>query len=257
MTDSPADGPARGRPGCVLAIETSWRVASVALEVDGALAARRFLAERREHGARIVPAVAEVLEEAGVAAGDLEAVVAGAGPGSFTGVRTGAAVAKALAAALAVPLHAASSLAAGAVAREALGPASGVPPELQSGPAQPSAASEPSSGAADIRYVLFDARRGRVYGACYQVGDAGRPAEVIAPHGGTIVDVINSRPPLGTIFAGAGAVAHERLLLAAGHAVAPPPAGCPVAAALLLCCDWTPVSVADWEPGYLRAWRPG
>ncbi len=273
---SAASGPDR-RPSCVLAIETSWRVGSVALAIEGVVAARRFLPRQREHGARLVPAVSEVLDEAGAALGDLDAVVAGAGPGSFTGVRTGAAVAKALAAALSVPLHAASSLAAAAAAPEALGPEPDLPPEFPCArpppsprPPRPSEFPRERTGAGkrgpardtsrrqgpDIRYVLFDARGGRVYGACYHAGDSGL-AEAVAPHGGTIVDLVNSRPPSGTVFAGAGAVAHERLLRAAGHAVAPPPAGFPVADALLLCCHWTPVSIADWEPDYVREWRPG
>lgn len=237
--------------GCVLAIETSWRVGSVALAMDGEVAARRFLVHPREHGARLAPSVEELLEAGDAALGDVEAIVVGAGPGSFTGVRTGAAVAKALAAALGVPLHAVSSLAAAALAPEALAAAIDLPPEF------PGAAPTRREGpAAEIRYVLFDARGGRVYGACYRVDDAGRVA-VTVPHGGTIVDVVNRRPPRGTVFSGEGALAHEPLLRAAGHAVAPPPAGFAVADALLLCCDWTPVSVAGWEPDYVRPWRPG
>ncbi len=237
--------------GCVLAIETSWRIGSVALALDGRVVARRFLARPREHGARLTPSVEELLKEGNATLGDVEAIVVGAGPGSFTGVRTGAAVAKALAAALAVPLHAASSLAAAALAREVLAGAADLPPEFPG--ASPAG---PEEEAAEIRYVLFDARGGRVYGACYRVDDAGRVA-VTPPHGGTIVDVVNRRPPRGTVFAGEGALAHEPLLRAAGHVVAPPPAGFAVADALLLCCDWTPVSVADWEPDYVREWKPG
>lgn len=246
------DSEARPAPaGCVLAIETSWRIGSVALALDGRVVARRFLARPREHGARLAPSVEELLKAGDAALGDVEAIVVGAGPGSFTGVRTGAAVAKALAAALAVPLHAASSLAAAALAPEVLaGAADDLPPEF------PGAAARPESPAAEIRYVLFDARGGRIYGACYRVDDA-VPVAVTPPHGGTIVDVVNRRPPRGTVFAGEGALAHEQLLRAAGHAVAPPPAGFAIADALLLCCDWPPVSVADWEPDYVREWKPG
>lgn len=240
--------------GCVLAIESSWRIGSVALAVDGRVAARRFLVRPREHGADLAPAVAEVLKDGGATLGDVKAIVVGAGPGSFTGVRTGAAVAKALAAALAVPLHAASSLAAAAFAPEALAAATDLPPEFpQASQALPAGPEDPAAG---VRYVLFDARGGRIYGACYRIDAAGW-AEATAPHGGTIVDVVNRRPPSGTRFSGEGALAHEPLLRAAGHVVAPPPAGFAVADALLLCCDWSPVSVAGWEPDYVREWKPG
>ncbi len=251
--------PAAARPpACALAVETSWSIGSVAIAIQGSVAARRFLVEPREHGARLVPAVAEVLEEAGAKPGDLDAVVAGAGPGSFTGVRTGAAVAKGLAAGLGVPLYATSSLAAAACAPEALEPGAQLPPEFpgeqESG--LPPDGADQGDGALRLRYVLFDARGGRVYGACYDVGVSG-PVEVMPAHGGTVVDVVNRRPPAGTAFVGEGAAVHEKLLRAAGHAVAPPPAGYAVADAVLRCCDWTPVDVAGWEPSYVRQWWPG
>lgn len=245
-----ANGKAARPSGCALAIETSWRIGSVALAVEGVVKARRFLVEPREHGARLVPAIAEVLDEAGVKPGDLDAVVAGAGPGSFTGVRTGAAVAKGLAAGLGTPLYETPSLAAAACAPEALGSATSLPPAFP-GPREADGAVPPR-----IRYVLLDARAGRVYGACYDVGAAG-PVEVIPAHGGTVVDVVNRRPPAGTVFAGEGAALHEALLRAAGYAVAPPPAGYAVADAALKCCEWDPVDLARWEPNYVRPWRPG
>lgn len=110
--------------------------------------------------------------------------------------------------------------------------------------------------ASEIRYVLFDARRGRVYGACYDVGPR-RPTKVIAPHGGTIVDVLNRRPPVGTCFAGDGAWAHASLIGTAGYTVLPPPAGVPVADAVLACCNWHAVNPQELEPEYVRGWRPG
>ena len=245
-------------PACALAVETSWDVGSVAVAVQGEIAARRFLVEPREHGEQLLPAIAEVLDEADAKPGDIDAVVAGAGPGSFTGVRTGAAVAKALAAGLGAPLYATSSLAAAAYAPEALGSEVRLPSVFPrpSEPANGSDSTELDHGLPRIRYVLLDARGGRIYGACYDVGADGL-VEAIPPHGGTVVDVVNRRPPAGTAFAGAGAAVHEKLLRVAGYVVAPPPAGYAVADAVLRCCDWTPVDIAGWEPSYVRQWRPG
>ena len=108
----------------------------------------------------------------------------------------------------------------------------------------------------EIRYVLFDARRGRVYGACYDVGPDGA-VEAIAPHGGTIVDVINGRAPRQAVFVGDGAVEHRALIGAAGYRLGPPDRGVPGADGVLCCCDWVAVDAATWEPDYVREWRPG
>ena len=233
---------------CFLGIETSGPPGSVAVAADGVVVGVRFLGDQASHAARMIPAIGDVLKIAGRRRRDLDGVAVGAGPGSFTGVRVGAAAAKALARALDVPLYATSSLRAAAFAEESM---AGV---AVSGMLRPRALPAPSDWR-EIRYVLVDARGGRVYGACYDVGAEG-PTEVVAPHGGTIVDVINGRPPVGTVFSGSGAAAHKRLLEAAGYVVAPAPAGVPGAAAVLLCCRWASVDVAAWEPSYVREWKP-
>lgn len=243
-------GPGREVPaGCFLGIESSGSPGSVAVAVDGAVVAARFLGEQADHAARLIPAIRGALTDAGRGRDELDGVVVGAGPGSFTGARVGAAAAKGLARALDVPLYATSSLRAAAFAEESLAgaPAVGAPPF-------PPHAPPLSPEGRQIRYVLVDARGGRIYGACYDVG-VGGPVEVIPPHGGTIVGAINRRSPVGTVFAGSGAEAHKRTLQAAGYVVAPPPAGVPVAAAVLRCCRWAPVDAADWEPEYVREWR--
>lgn len=227
-------GPVSPPLGPLVAIETSGAVGSVALAAGGAVVAMRTLGRPRRHADGLIRAVGEVLAEAETRVDAVAGVVVGAGPGSFTGVRIAGAAAKALASSLDVPLYAQSSLHAAAVAGDA--PVEGAGPEL--------------------RYVLFDARRGRVYGACYNASAAG-VEQVTGPHGGTILDVLNARPPVDTIFMGDGAVAHAALLGAAGFAVRPPPAGVPAADALLACRDWVPVDVAAWEPLYVREWKPG
>lgn len=236
------DSSARAPEGPLLGIETSGRVGSVALAVAGTVVADRVLSEPARHSAGLIPAVREVLAERELEVGDVVGVAVGAGPGSFTGVKIAAAAAKGLACTLGVPLYATSSLRAAAVAGAA-------PAVAGAAPAVPREDRE-------IRYVLFDARCGRVYGACYDVGTDGA-VEAVAPHGGTILDVLNGRPPRGAVFTGDGAVAHAGLIRAAGYEVRPPPAGVPGADGVLCCCDWVAVDAAAWEPDYVREWRPG
>jgi tRNA threonylcarbamoyladenosine biosynthesis protein TsaB len=91
----------------------------------------------------IYPHLRELLDRAGVATGAIDCFAAASGPGSFTGVRVGLACVKGLAEAAGKPAVAVSNL-------EALA----------------------TFGAAPLRAVLLDARRGDVYGAVYDA--AGR-----------------------------------------------------------------------------------
>ena len=64
----------------------------------------------RRHGELLAPAVSAVLAEAGLTPAGLVAVVAGTGPGPFTGLRVGLVTAAALADALAIPAYGVCSL---------------------------------------------------------------------------------------------------------------------------------------------------
>jgi tRNA threonylcarbamoyladenosine biosynthesis protein TsaB len=82
----------------LLAIDTSTKQAGIAL-YEGA---RGLVAEYNWHSANrhteeLMPAVAQMLAQAGVAPGALRAVAVALGPGSFTGLRVGLAAAKGLA----------------------------------------------------------------------------------------------------------------------------------------------------------------
>ncbi|WP_346796226.1 tRNA (adenosine(37)-N6)-threonylcarbamoyltransferase complex dimerization subunit type 1 TsaB [Halomonas sp. Bachu 37] len=70
----------------------------------------RFELTPRAHTRRLMPMVEEVLAEAGVASGELDAVAYGRGPGSFTGLRIAAGAAQGLAFGLDRPLLGISTL---------------------------------------------------------------------------------------------------------------------------------------------------
>jgi tRNA threonylcarbamoyladenosine biosynthesis protein TsaB len=93
----------------LLGIETSGRVGSVALSLDGRIDSRE-IANARAQTEGLLTVVDELLAGAGLEVADLDGIAFGRGPGSFTGLRVAAAVAQGLAAPARVPLLPVSSL---------------------------------------------------------------------------------------------------------------------------------------------------
>jgi tRNA threonylcarbamoyladenosine biosynthesis protein TsaB len=91
----------------ILALDTATAIATTALVRDGAV-----LGERASIPIRVLEDVDALLREAGADPRDLDAIVVGTGPGSFTGVRLGLGVVRGLAFALEVPVAGVSTLAA-------------------------------------------------------------------------------------------------------------------------------------------------
>lgn len=235
--------PQRGIPrGPLLAFDTSSPRGSVALARDRTVLARAVLPHQGQHASQLMPAVDGVLARSGVTMGEVQGVVVGEGPGSFTGVRVAAATAQGLARALNLPVWGVPSLAAAALSRSRDRDSSVPGPLL------------PSTWDPWPIYILFDARADRVYGACYRV--KGGLETVVEPHGGTISDILDSPLSRGVRFAGSGAVAHREVLEAAGHSVAEDNEGEPTADGLLryLALE-SPAPKEDaggWEPLYIR-----
>ena len=105
------------------------------------------------------------------------------------------------------------------------------------------------------RYVLFDARSDRVYGACYRPTESGFEV-LIPPHSTTIGAVLSSNLPI-SVFAGDGALRHADEIRGAGFTLLPAPFGMPDAAGLLRAVADSPPrepveDVARWQPEYLR-----
>lgn len=233
----------------LLAFDTSSSLGSVALSEDETgVRSRRFLREQGAHAAGLIPAVRDVLSDADTALDAVDGIVVGAGPGSFTGLRVAAATAKGLVRVLGVSLFAVSSLASGAVTGRLRIP--GLDP--------------PSTELREMdlpRYVLFDARRDRIYGACFRVRNG--DLEVMrSPFAGRLGDVLEEELPPDVLFCGEGARRHQSRIEDAGYRVLPAPAGVPTADGLLhvMTLGGAVERVENpgrWEPHYLRPWKPG
>src|SRR2546425_6782055 len=72
-----------------LAIDTATDIASVAVGEPPRTEAGVFVQGARRHAAEIIGLVDHALQQAGLRPGDLEGIVVGDGPGSFTGLRIG------------------------------------------------------------------------------------------------------------------------------------------------------------------------
>jgi tRNA threonylcarbamoyl adenosine modification protein YeaZ len=254
--DAPSAVPSGARPGSqapaplLLALDTSGEVGSVAVARGGRVLARGMVLDRREQAARLVPAIRRVLEEAGVGRQEVDGLVVGRGPGSFTGVRIAAATARGIAMALGCPVWAWSSLAGAAASHGA-----DIPDALRLESDLPSVAL-PEDAVSWPRYVLFDARADRVYAGCYRFPDGGME-ELRSPEALTVDELLARELPGDTLFCGSGALAHAELLDGEGFTVLPYPAGLPTAEGLLrvhlLHPGASPLDPGSrWEPEYLR-----
>jgi tRNA threonylcarbamoyladenosine biosynthesis protein TsaB len=105
-------------PSPLLLLDTGSPLVSVAVALDGTVAAERSVEQHRS-SALLLELVREALAAAGIGVGDLGGIAALRGPGSFTGLRIGLATALGLHQALGVPATALPTL-------EVLAAASGV-----------------------------------------------------------------------------------------------------------------------------------
>lgn len=100
----------------LLAIDTSTEKASVALICNGHISGKEEGAQRT-HAQLLLPLIEQLLSEASIGLPQLDGVVFGRGPGSFTGLRIACSVVKGLAWAHDLPVFPVSTLAA--IANEA------------------------------------------------------------------------------------------------------------------------------------------
>lgn len=127
-----------------LAVDTSTVVAA-GVAVSGRIVASARVDDTRAHAEELMPLVQRVVAEAGITLADVQRIVAGVGPGPFTGLRVGVVTALTLGEALEVPVSGACSLDAVAAAWA-------------------------SAGAPEEFLVVSDARRKEVFWARYDGG---------------------------------------------------------------------------------------
>lgn len=216
-----------------LAFDTSTRTGSVALgriAADGVeVLGRATLEVSATHSEAVLPAIDRCLGGAAVTAADLDAVVVGGGPGSFTGLRIGAALARGLCFSRRTGLYAYSSLAAIAA----------------------------GTGATGDLCCLVDARRGQVYAAGYAVAP-GIIEERFSPRTESLSDLLAALDPEAWTFAGLLDPSQRQAIERAGGGLLDPETGRPTGVGLLELLRLSPdagrVAVpSSWEPEYVRA----
>lgn len=142
----------------LLAFDTATPAVTVALHDGQRVVASATTVDAMRHGELLAPTITRLLDEAGVAPGDLTAVAVGVGPGPFTGLRVGLVTARTLGAVLGVPVRGVCTL--DVLAAEAV-----------------------DSGSVDQPFlVATDARRKEVYWASYAADGSRRdPPRVDRP----------------------------------------------------------------------------
>ena len=165
----------------LLAVDTSGPAVTVALADGQGVLAAAHRDDPRRHAELLAPLIAQALAEAGRAPRDLTDVVAGVGPGPFTGLRVGLVTARMLGAVLGLPVHGVCSL-------DAL--AAGAPADLPA------------------FLVATDARRREVHWARYRRDGEGRARREDGPH----VALPAAVPTSGLPVVGRGAALYPELL---------------------------------------------
>ena len=203
-----------------LALDASTYTGTAALLCGAAVLGAVDVPMRNVGRETLLPAVAELVQRSGRALDDVERIVCGSGPGSFTGLRIGASIAKACAmrtgARGEIPFYGVSSLLLIVAGNDM--------------------AREPG------RYVaVLDALRGEVYAAAFEVGDDLAIAEIEAMS-------VRPRESLDSVATRLGArlVGPDQALRCGPHARG-------VARLQSVLDAAVPAHLATWEPGYGRA----
>ena len=161
----------------LLAIDTATSAITVALHDGESVLAESSTLDARRHGEQLAPGIVEVLARAGRTAADVSAVVAGTGPGPFTGLRVGLVTARTFGFACGIPVFGICSL--DAMAHQAwLGDADGL-------------------GQSCV--VATDARRKEVYWARYDITAGGvvRRGEPMVAKAEAITEQVRGLPVIG------------------------------------------------------------
>lgn len=144
----------QGDSPVMLAIDTSTDIATIGVGVNPFTCAESYFKTEKGHSGKLMPMVESLLETVSIKPGDLNLIIAGLGPGTFSGVKVGVATAKSLAMGLNVGITGMSSLDTLAM----------VAPPLD----------------CDLVLSVMDAKRDMLYAALYETGGA-LPERVCGP----------------------------------------------------------------------------
>jgi tRNA threonylcarbamoyladenosine biosynthesis protein TsaB len=166
----------------VLGIESATDLVGAALLVEGEIRAAVSETGRRRHAEALAPAIASVLDAAGLSLRDLDAIAVDVGPGLFTGLRVGVATAKGLGQGLGLGLLGCTSL-------ETL------------------AAASFDDGWEGTVLAVVDGRRGEVFTAHYARGADGELLELASPARHRPAEIASvARAHSGVLVVGDGAL---------------------------------------------------
>lgn len=208
----------------LLAFDTSTEFLTAAVLRGGTIVAEERAAGGAQASAALIPALQALLARSGVELAELDAIVFGRGPGSFTGLRTACAVAQGLGFASGLPVLGVETLLA--IAEDA----------------------RERTGATQV-FAMLDARMGEVYAARYEFAGDGwrREGEIVLARPGAI-DI-----PVGWAVAGNVIAAYGDLL----PSQVPRIDAAPTAAAMLriaprLIASGAAIDAAHAAPVYIR-----
>ncbi len=197
-----------------LALDAATYAGSVAVLDGSRVVGERSVAMRGRDAEALMPAVAAVLDECGLEAGQVGRVVCGAGPGSFTSLRIAGGIAKGIAMAGGIPLVPVSSLALIVASME--------------------------SRSAGRVLAALDALRGEHYVELYQIADDGDISLLRGAHRVASSDVERTAEQL------------DARLVQAVSGVAATPHARGVANLTKMLDATAPADLARWEPSYGR-----
>ena len=167
----------------LLVMDTSGPVCGVAVMEDEKVLCEYTAQNRNTHSANLMPMTEAALQSAGKTIGEMDAIAAVTGPGSFTGVRIGVATAKGLAHGAGIPCIPVDAL-------EALSISAG--------------------GFDGVICPIQDARAGQVYGAAFRDGKRMTADEPLK-----LEDFLEKILPFGErfLFLGDGVPVHREKIL--------------------------------------------
>jgi tRNA threonylcarbamoyladenosine biosynthesis protein TsaB len=199
-----------------LAIDASTYAGDVAVLDEGRVLSERDVAMKGADRERLMPAVADALAQANLGVADVDRVVCGAGPGSFTSLRIAGGIAKGIASGRGIPLYAVPSMAL-------------------------------LIGGANVRagryLAAIDALRGEFYIALYDVEADARVSEIEPARLVPADDVERVATELGAKIVGPSAFTNS---------VVATPRARGVARVEALVQSRGPVDTGSWEPSYGR-----